>query len=134
MLESVGKYVGAKVLSAILVVSGIGAGIWFWKHPEDLRAIWSSIKTVLVWLGIVLVLPWACFPLTKKVVAMDSNRAAIALIVGLVVVDGLFALYLSGWTVSGALTRMVVVLGLLSAAVYNFVVCDFQANKLEDSI
>jgi len=65
---------------------------------------------------------------------MDSNRAAIALILGLVIVDGLFALYLSGWTVSGALTRMVVVLGLLSAAVYNFVVCDFQANKLEDSI
>lgn len=134
MLESVGKYVGAKVLSAILIVSSAGAGIWFWKHPEQLETIWSVLKSVLVWLGLVLVLPWASYPLTKKVVATDSNRAAIALIAGLFVADGLFALYLSGWSISGALARMVVVLGLLSAAVYNFIVCDFQAQRLEDSM
>lgn len=134
MLESIGKYVGAKVLSALLIVSGVGAGIWFWKHPEQLTAIWSVLKSVLVWLGIVLVLPWAAYPVTRRIVAMESNRAAGALVLGLVVVDAVVALYLSGWTLPGTLSRLVLVLGLLSAGVYNFVVCDFQAGKLEDSV
>lgn len=134
MLESVGKYVGGKVLSAVIFVAAAASVIWFWKHPEQLAAIWQVVKLVLVWLGLVLVLPWAGYFLTAWVVRRDSNLAAGGLLAGLTAVDALFAYYLSGWSIDGALTWMVVILGLLSAGVYNFLVCDFQASKLEEGL
>ncbi len=134
MFAAVGQYVGGKVLTAILVVAVGGSVIWFYNHPEQLENIWEVLKSVLVWLGLVLVLPWAGFFVTAWVVKKESNLAAGLLLAGLTAVDALFAFYLSGWSIEGALTWMVVLLGLLTAAVYNFLVCDFQAARLEDSI
>ena len=130
--EAIGKYVGSKVVTAILAVSGAGAVIWFWKHPEDLATIWLTIKYVLVWLGIVLALPWATFFMTTWVVAKESNAAAATLLLGYTLVDLVAAFFLMGG-VRGhdLLTWMVLVLGFLSAGVYNFLVCDFQASRLE---
>ena len=134
MFETIGKYVGGKVLTAVLVVASAASVIWFWKHPEDLKTIWSVMKGVLVWLGLVLVLPWASFFVTGWVVRKDSNLAGALLLVGLTAVDVVFALYLAGWHVEGALTWLVLLLGFLSAGVYNFVVCDFQAGRFEESL
>jgi hypothetical protein len=133
MLEAIGKYVGGKVITAILVVSGAGAVIWFWRHPEDLKTIWLTIKYVLVWLGFVLVLPWAMFFMTPWVVAKESNAVAGLMLTAYVVADAVVAIVLMGGVSGhGALTWMVVLLGFLSAGVYNFKVCEFQASRLED--
>lgn len=134
VIEAIGKHVGGKVVTAVLVVSSAGAGIWFWKNPDDLRTIWLTIKFVLVWLGIVLALPWAAFFVTSWVVARDSNAAAALMLAGFLVVDVLVAVVLMGG-VRGhhMLTWMVLLLGFLSAGVYNFKVCEFQADRLEDS-
>lgn len=134
LLESLGKYVGGKVLTAILIVASAASVIWFWKHPEHLQAIWAVLKSVLVWLGLVLVLPWACFFVTGWVVKRESNVAAALLLLGLTAVDAIFAFYLSDWQVGGALTWMVLLLGFLCAGVYNFLVCEFQAARFEDSL
>ncbi len=133
MLTAIGQYVGGKVVTAILVVASAGAVIWFWKHPEHLQTIWLTIKYVLVWLGFVLVLPWAMFFVMPWVVSKDSNAAAGAMLLGYVLADAVVALYLAGG-VRGhdALTWMVLLLGFLSAGVYNFLVCDFQADRLAD--
>jgi hypothetical protein len=48
-------------------------------------------------------------------------------------VDAVFAFYLAEWSVQGALTWMVLLLGFLTAGVYNFLVCEFQAARFEDS-
>ena len=132
MFAAVGKYVGGKVISAVLIVTGAASLIWFWKNPEDLRTIWSVMKGVLVWLGLVLVLPWASFMLNRWVIQRESNTAAGLLLLGLTAVNALFAFYLVGWDVGGALSWMVLLLGFLCAGVYNFLVCDFQAARLED--
>lgn len=133
MLTAIGQYVGGKVVTAILVVASAGAVIWFWKHPEHLQTIWLTIKYVLVWLGFVLVLPWAMFFVMPWIVSKDSNAAAGAMLLGYVLADAVVALYLAGG-VRGhdALTWMVLLLGFLSAGVYNFLVCDFQADRLAD--
>jgi hypothetical protein len=133
MFAAVGQYVGGKVLTAILAVAGIASVIWFWNHPEQLSSIWAVLKSVLVWLGLVLVLPWATFFVTGWVVKKESNLAAALLLVGITLVDALFAFYLSDWSVSGALTWMVMLLGFLSAGVYNFLACEFQAARFESS-
>lgn len=133
MLTAVGQYVGGKVLTAILVVAGAGAVIWFWKHPEHLKTIWLTIKYVLVWLGFVLVLPWAMFFVTPMVVGKESNALVGLMLVGYAFADAVVALFLVGG-VKGhdVLTWMVLLLGFLAAGVYNYVVCEFQAARLEE--
>ena len=122
----------ARAVTMILFFSGVGATIWFYKHPEDLQTIWLTIKYVLVWLGIVLMLPWATFFVTTWVVSKDSNAAVALLLLGYLFVDATIAFFLMGGLGGhNALTWMVLLLGFLSAGVYNFKVCEFQADRLE---
>lgn len=132
MFEAIGKYVGGKVITAILVFAVAAGGYWCYTHPEQLQTLGTVMKYVLVWLGLVIVLPWASFFVTGWAVKQDSNLAGGLLLAGLTLVDALFALYLADWSIHGALTWMVVLLGLLSAGVYNFLVCDFVAGRFED--
>jgi hypothetical protein len=131
MWATIGKFVGAKVLTALLVVSAGASLIWFWNHPEVLRALWAGLKGVLAWLGFVIVLPWSLFFVTVKVVKMESNQAAVALVLGFLAVDIIVALWLADWSITGALTWVVVLLGFLTAGVYNFLVCDYVADQLD---
>ena len=96
MLTTFGQYIGGKAVTAVLVVSGAGALIWFWRHPEDLQTIWQTLKYVVVWLGFVLVLPWATFFVTPWIVSKDSNFAAGLMLAGYVVLDAIVAFCLIG--------------------------------------
>ena len=133
MLQAIGQYVGGKVVTAVLVVSGAGAVIWFWRHPEDLATIWLTLKYVVAWLGFVLVLPWAGFLVTRWVVSKESNLAAGLLLLGYLFADALVAFWLMGGVQGhNALAWVVVFLGFLTAAVYNFKVCEYQAERFEE--
>ena len=132
MLTSIGQYVGGKVVTAVLFVAGAGAVIWFWKHPDDLRTIWQTLKYVAAWLGFVLVLPWATFFVTPWVIAKDSNLAAALMLFGYVLADAIVAFCLIGRVSDlGGFTWMLLLLGFLAAAVYNLKVCEYQAERLE---
>ena len=132
MLTAIGQYVGGKVVTAVLVVAVAGAGIWFWKHPEDLQMIWRTLKYVVAWMGFVLVLPWATFFVTPWIASKDSNAAAALMLFGYWLADVLVAFWLMG-TLRGhaTLTWVVVLLGFLAAGVYNFKACEFQAERVE---
>ena len=133
MLTAVGQYVGGKVVTAILVVSGAGAVIWFWKHPEHLQTIWQTLKYVVAWIGFVLVLPWATFFLTPWVASKDSNAAAAVMLAGYVLADAIVAFCLIGRVAGlGGFTWILLLLGFLAAAVYNLKVCEHQAERLEE--
>lgn len=135
MFTSIGQYVTGKVVTAILVVSGAGALIWFWRHPEDLQTIWRTLKFVAVWCGFVLILPWATFFVTPWVVSKESNLAAGLMLLGYVLADALLAFWLMGGIGGhGLLTWAVVLLGFLSAGVYNFKVCEYQAERAEEGL
>ncbi|MFQ5414966.1 MAG: hypothetical protein ACE5E6_10960 [Phycisphaerae bacterium] len=134
MIEAVGKYVGGKVVTAVLVVAGAGAVIWFWRHPEHLALIWSAVKLVVAWIGFVVVLPWAMFLVTRWAVAKESNTTAAVVLGGYTVVDGIVALCLAGGVRGHSfVTWVVLLLGFLAAGVYNFLVCEYQAARLEDA-
>jgi hypothetical protein len=133
MLTSIGQYVGGKVITAVLVVSGAGALIWFWNHPEDLQTIWRTLKYVVAWMAFVVVFPWATFFVTPWVVSRDSNLAAALMLAGYLLVDAVVAFCLIGG-VTGLSTFVWVlfILGFLAAAVYNLKVCEFQAARCEE--
>ena len=132
MFTAMGQYLGARVVTMILFFAGVASTIWFWQHPEDLKTIWQTIKYVLVWLGVVLMLPWATFFVTSWVVPKDSNAVAALMLFGYLLIDAGLAFFLMG-SLRGhnTLTWMVLLLGFLSAGVYNFKVCEFQADRLD---
>ena len=133
MLTTIGQYITGKVVTAILVVSGAGAVIWFWKHPEHLELIWQTLKYVVTWLGIVLVLPWATWFITTWVVSKDSNLAAGLMLAGYTVADAVVAFCLLGGVFGhNAFTWLILLLGFLAAGVYNLKVCEYQASRLEE--
>lgn len=134
MFVWLGQYITKTVVTALAVVASLGAGIWFWRHPESLVAIWTVVKYAAVWIGTVLVLPWATFFVTRWVVSLESNRAAALMLLGYLFVNMMIAIWLMGG-LSGhdTLTWGVVLLGFLAAGVYNFKVCEYLAGLMEDS-
>lgn len=131
MWGTLGKYVGGKMLTAILVVATVCGVIWFWKHPEHIESLWEATKAALVWIAFVLVLPWATFfavPLARK---FDSNAAAAIMLVAYAALDMLAAFYLAEWHIDGTLAWAVALLGLLSASVYNYLVAQTIDDRME---
>ena len=66
-------------------------------------------------------------------VKAESNLVSALALVGYLLVDVLLALWLAEWSVSGTLAWAVMVLGFLCAGVYNLVVCEFLADRAEES-
>ncbi len=134
MIEGIAKFVGGKVLTAILAVAVVLVVIWYWRLPAESRAaLWGGVRGGLIWLGFVLVLPWALFFVPAKVVRADSNFISGLALFGYLLVDVAFALYLTGGTFGGGWQRALMCVGFLVAAVYNFVSCDFLARRSEES-
>ena len=135
MFATIGQYITGKVVTAILIVSGGTALIVAYKHPEYVEIAWKTLMYVLVWLGFVAILPWATFFVTPWVVSRESNLAAGSMLAGYLLVDVLFAFWLMGGIGQlGILIWAVLVLGFLSAGVYNFKVCEYQTERAEERL
>jgi len=135
MLTTLGQYVTGKAVTIILASCGVLAGIYFWQHPEAWDALLHGVKYGVIWLGIVLALPWASFFIVSWVIRLESNRAAGLMLLGFTLCDALLAIwFMGGLRGHGTLGWGVVLFGLLAAAVYNFKVCEYQAERAEDAI
>ncbi|HNQ24784.1 MAG TPA: hypothetical protein PKK06_17015 [Phycisphaerae bacterium] len=135
--EGLGRSLAGKVVTAIVgvasVVACVGAGIWFWRHPEDLAAIWRVVKYALAWAGFVLVLPWATFFIPRWVLTKDSNLASGLMLGGYLVADVAVGLWLMGGMFGhSTLTWVVVVAGFLAAGVYNYASAEYLTSLFED--
>ena len=134
MMNGLAKYVGGKVLTAVLTVAAILIVVWYWRlAPQDRAALWGIIRGAMLWLGLVAALPWALFFVPARVVRTESNTASAMMLVAYLVVDFALALYLIGGFPANGWHRGIVLLGLLCAAVYNFIVCEFLAQRAEDA-
>lgn len=131
MIAQIGQYVGGKVLSAILIVLAGAMLIWAYRNPDRLEAIGLTLRAAGIWLGFVLILPWATFFATRWVIAKDRNSAGALLLGGYFLADVAFALYLAGFQGHGTLTWAVMVVGFLAAGFYNFVVTDVLATWMQ---
>lgn len=138
ILADIGKFVGAKVAAAVIFLGVAAGGYWCYRNPETVKAFGTVVKLTLVWLVVVAALPWSSFLFMRPLLAyqskMQSASAAaavsIAVIAAFWIFDILLAGYLSGWSFSGALTWLVVLLGFLAAAAYNFVICESLARHV----
>ncbi len=134
MIQGVAKYLGGKVLTAILVVACALVVIWYWRlDPSAREALWSSVKGVLIWLGFVAVFPWALFFVPTLVVKAESNAVSAFTLLGYLAVDVAVAFLLSGGSWGSTWQAVLMCVGFLAAGVYNFMVCDFLAERAEES-
>ena len=134
MIDGLGKYIGNKVLGTLLLVCSVMIIIWYWRlDPESRQAIWTIARSTLVWLGFVAVVPWALFFVPPRIVRAESNLISALTLLAYWAADIGFAFYLTGGQTGNTWQKGVMLVGFLCAAVYNFVVCEFLADRFEDS-
>ncbi|GMU24435.1 MAG: hypothetical protein AMXMBFR13_45090 [Phycisphaerae bacterium] len=132
MGEGLVKYLSGKVVGAILGVCGIIVVIWYWRlEPGDRATIWQTARAAILWAGCVAALPWALFFVPPRVAALSNNTASGLMLLSYLVLDAGMALYLMGGWPAQTWQRGALVFGLLCAAIYNFIVCEFLADRLE---
>jgi len=139
ILADLGKFIGAKVATAIIFLAVAAGGFWCYQHPETLKAGAQVVKWTIVWIVVAAGLPWSSYlfmrPLMVRQSQMQSAGAAGA--VGLVVIamycimDIVLALYLAGGSINGSFSWFVVLLGFAAAAAYNFVICESLARQAD---
>ena len=133
MIEGAAKFVGAKVITAIVGVTSLITLIWFWNlDPAAKDAIWGTLQHSVTWVGFAAALPWGFFFLPATVLKTESNLVSGLMLAGYMLVDILVALWLAGWHPGGTLTWAVMILGFLCAGVYNLIVSDYLAGRAED--
>jgi hypothetical protein len=135
MIEWLGKYVGGKVITAGLVVVSALVVIWYWRLPPEARAqMWGLVRGALIWLAFVAVLPWALFFLPAWVVRREQNWASAALLLAYLAVDAALALFLTGWRIGSTWQTAALLVGFALAGIYNFAVCEYLAQRSEESL
>jgi len=117
------------VLTATLVI------IWYYRMPIEQRdAVWNMIRGVLIWLGFVAILPWATFWIVIRTARANSNTISAVMLVGYWLIDIVFALYLTGGSFGhSSWQTAILILGFLCAALYNFLICEFIADRTDDA-
>jgi hypothetical protein len=125
------KTITGKIASGVVAVAVVAAGISWWRMSEAERhQIVSGIGKILGWFGVVLFMPWIIFAVIARVARMESNAAGGALVAILTLIEVLLLLWLFGWHVTGATGWTFVIAGVLIAAVYNLLACDWIAEKV----
>ena len=74
--------------------------------------------------------PWLLFWLIAHVARRDSNAAAATLVGGLTLVELLVLWWMFQFEVGGTVAVSFFVVGVLLAAAYNLLVCDWIADRL----
>lgn len=137
ILADIGKFVGAKVATAIIFVAAAAGAYWCYQNPDSVKAFGNAVKLTLLWLLVVAALPWSSWLFMRPFLDFQSKLssahgaalASLALIGAFWMFDVFFALWLADWSITGGLSWIVVILGFIAAAAYNFVICESLARN-----
>ena len=91
--------------------------------------MWHGIGRVIVWIGLVLVIPWGTFFGTTAVARRESNAAGALLVFAYTLVDVSLLVSLVGFP-SGTFAVLAFALGGLVALTYNLLTCDWIAERV----
>ncbi len=139
ILADIGKFVGSKVATALIILAALAGGVWCYQHPEEVKAFGHVVKLTLLWVVVAAALPWSGYvfmgPLLRFQASQLSTNGAAALSIAIIgaywLIDVVFAFYLADWGVSGTFTWIVLLLGFLAAGTYNFVICESLARQAD---
>jgi hypothetical protein len=125
------KSVTGKVVSGLVALGVIAAGISWWQMDPDTRQmLLTGTGRILAWFGIMLAFPWASFAIISRVAKLDSNLAGGILVGTYTVLETVLLALLFHFHLPGATAWTFLLLGGLVAAVYNLLICDWIAEKV----
>ncbi len=108
----------------------VGAGLaWYETDPATKHSILTLSGHIIGWCLLMLILPWASFPLIGWVSKMDSNPAGAVLVLVLTIVDALVLAWMFAWSLHGATEWVLYIAAVLIAGVYNLFTCDWIAER-----
>ncbi len=125
------KSITGKVVTGLVALAVVAGGISWWQMDERTRQMLAQgTGHVLLWLGVVLALPWASFFVIGRVARLESNLAGALLVLGYTLAETVLLAWLFQWRISGSAAWTFVLLGGLISGVYNLLVCDWIAEKV----
>ncbi|MEW6253417.1 MAG: hypothetical protein AB1716_22470, partial [Planctomycetota bacterium] len=129
MLGILGR-LGDKVLTLIAVaLVGLGAYAVYRMGPEGRGAIWFFVTRSVIWTLIVVALPWSARLFVRRILAVGSNWAGVALLAVFTVIDAIAGLLLMGaWPGSGW-GWLAALAALAAAGTYNYLVTEYLAEQ-----
>ena len=126
------KTITGKVVSGLVALAVIAGGIsWYRMDETTKQAIVSGTGKIFSWLGVVLIVPWLSFAVIGRVAKTQSNAAGAALVLCMTGIEIVLLGWLFNWSIAGRAAWTFVLLGGLVAAIYNLLVCDWIAEKVE---
>ncbi|MFH1417972.1 MAG: hypothetical protein ABII12_06775 [Planctomycetota bacterium] len=139
ILVEAGKFIGKKTAAALIAVAVVLGGVWCWQNPEEVKAFGHVVKVSLIWLAIAAALPWSSYLFMRPLLAFQADRLStnaaagmsLAVIAGYWLIDIILAFYLADEPITGTFTWIVVLIGFLAAAAYNFVICESLARHAD---
>ncbi len=126
ILGRVGEKVLTGIIFALLIVLAVGV---YRMGPEARGAIISGIGRTLVWIGIAALLPWSVRLFIRRLIEIGQNWVGLALITGLTVIDVVVGLILIGGLPAGGWGWFSAVTALGIVATYNYLVCEYLADR-----
>ena len=138
ILADIGKFVGAKVATAIIFIAVAEGGYWCYQNPESVKAFGNVVKYTLIWIVVAAALPWSSYVFMRPLLDFQSRLTSasgaafvsLGLLATYCLVDVLLAMWLAGWSVSGGLSWFVLIIGFAAAGAYNFVICESLARHV----
>ena len=110
----------------------MAAGLaWYETDPATKHAVLSLSGRILGWCLLMLIIPWASFPLIAWVNRLRSNNAGAALVLGLSIIDAVVLAWLFNWSLHGASEWVLYTAAVLISGVYNLFAADWIAEKAE---
>jgi FtsH-binding integral membrane protein len=126
------KTIGVRVATAGLVMAVFAIAIAWWRLDDAAHsAILSRIGRILAWIAGVVALPFVTFALIAWIARRDSNAAGAALVIGYTLVEAGTLAWLFDFAIRtpGAWTAFVA--ATLLAGLYNLLVCDWIADRIQ---
>jgi hypothetical protein len=126
------KSIAGKIVAGMVALAVVAGGISWWRMDPDTRQMLvNGLERIGLWIGVVVLLPWATFFLIGRIAKLESNLAGGVLVAIYAMAETTLLAWLFHWRISTATAWTFLVCGGLLAGVYNLLICDWIAEKLE---
>ena len=123
------KSLGGKIATGAISLAVVAAGLAWWQtEPATKQHILTESGRLLGWLLLVLIGPWACYPLIGWVSRLESNAAGAVLVLALTAAEAIVLAWMFGWSIQGGTEWVLYIAAVLISGVYNLFVCDWIAE------
>ena len=126
------KTVTGKVVGGLVSLAVVIAGISWWRmDPATRQMLVTGTTRIASWLGVVVIFPFATFFIIAWAAKKNHNAAGAILVGVYTLLESLLLAYLFHWRLPGNTAWTFFIVGVLVAAVYNLLICDWLAEKME---